>query len=122
MAFEITTALKSIKATASFASKQFTFVKIDSSGQLATPSSGGFAYGVIQDKPAANDPGSVAGPGSVTKIQCGGSFNPGDEVMSNSSGQAVAATSGSFILGVALAAGANNTVTEILFQPKGSKL
>ena len=119
MAYESITAPRSIKATATFASKQFTFVTIDSNGTLATPSAGGYAVGVIQDKPLAADPGSVCRPGDITKVQAGGSFNPGDSVMSDSSGKAVVATSGSYMLGVALAAGADGYDTTIIFQPKG---
>ncbi len=113
---------KSINATATFSAKQFTFVKIDTSGQLATPGSGAYAVGVIQDKPAAGDPGAVCYPGDITKVQCGGSFTAGQEVMTNSSGQAVVATSGSFVLGVALTAGTLNFLADIIFQPKASKL
>lgn len=122
MAYENIPSPRSINATATFATKQYTFVTIDSNGTLATPSAGGSAIGVIQDKPTASQPGAVCRPGDVTKVQAGGSFNPGDYVMTNSSGQAVVATSGSYILGIALAAGANGYDTTIIFQPRGSKL
>ncbi len=87
MAFELLRT-KSIKITASFASKQFTFVKIDTSGQLATPGNGAYAIGVIQDNPAnANDPGSVCYPGDITKITLGGTVTAGQELMSDGSGK-----------------------------------
>ncbi len=113
---------KSIVATATFAAKQFTFVKIDSSGQLASPSAGGPAIGVIQDKPIAADPGAVCYPGDITKIQCAGSFTAGQYVMTDSGGKAVVATSGSYVLGVALTAGSANFIATIIFQPLGAKL
>lgn len=114
---------KSINITASFASKQYTFVKIDSNGTLASPSAGGQAIGVIQDNPAtAGDPGAVCYPGDITKIRCNGSFNPGDLVMSTSGGLAVVAASGNFALGVALTAGSVGFLAEIIFQPLGAKL
>ena len=51
-----------------------------------------------------------------------GSFNPGDYLMSDANGKAVVATSGSYILGQALAAGADGAVISMLFHPRGSKL
>ena len=121
MAFEIVRT-KSINATATFASKQFTFVKIDTNGQLATPSAGGYAIGVVQDKPGAGSPGAVCFPGDITKVLCGGSFDPGDEVMTDGNGKAVVATSGSFVLGTALSSGANGSLATIIYQPKASTL
>lgn len=121
MAYEIVK-VKSIKATASFASKQFTFVKLDTSGQIATPSSGGYAIGVVQDKPGAGDPGAVCFPGDITKVICGGSFNAGGDVMSDGNGAAVAGTSGSYILGQALTAGVSGFLADIVYQPKASKM
>jgi hypothetical protein len=114
MAFEIVRT-KSINVTATFASKQYTFVTLDTNGQLATPSAGADAIGVIQDNPASG-PGAVCSPGDITKVKCGGSFDAGDYVTTDGSGLAVEATSGDHILGQALAAGALNAIATILFQ------
>jgi len=113
---------KSFNATATFAAKQFTFVKIDTSAQLATPAAGGYAIGVIQDKPAAGSPGAVCYPGDITNIQVGGVFAKGDDLCTDSSGYAVKATSGGFVLGIALSAGATGFLASMLYQPKASKL
>lgn len=111
---------KSIVATATFAAKQFTFVKLDASGTLATPGAGGYAIGVIQDTPIAGEPGAVCFPGDITKVHCGGAFSPGDDLATNASGYAVVATSGAYVLGQALVTGANTKIATILFQPKAS--
>ena len=113
---------KSIKCgTASLASYQYSFVKIDSSGLLALPSAGGYAVGVLQEKPTAGSPGSVCSPGNVTKVMCGaGGFNAGGDVATDASGYAVAATSGHYVLGIALEAGVNGFLATILYQPKAS--
>jgi len=121
MAYELVK-LKSIKATGSLAASQFCFVKIDTNGQLALPGAGAYAIGVLQDKPAANDPGAVCFPGDITKVQCGGTITAGQEVATDVNGKAVAAVSGNFVLGVALAAGASGSITDIIYQPKSSKL
>ena len=117
MAYELLKT-KSIKATATFASKQYTFVKLDTFGTLATPSAGGYAIGVIQDKPAAGDPGAVCYPGDITKVLVGtGGITAGGAVSSDGNGAAVAWTSGAFILGYALYAAAAGALGSIIYQP-----
>jgi hypothetical protein len=116
---------KSINAGQSYTYYQYTFVRIDSNGELAFPAAGGYAVGVIQDKPAHNDPGSVCFPGDITKVQCGGVFSPGDDVATDSLGRAVAAVSGDYCLGVALTAGVTGAwgrTAEIIYQPKASRM
>jgi hypothetical protein len=112
----------SIKATASLATKQFSFVKLDSNGQVVIGTSGAYCIGVLQDKPAAGDPASVCLPGNITKVFCGGSFNAGGDVASDTNGAAVAATSGAYVLGQAISAGVASFEAMIVFQPKGSKM
>lgn len=121
MAYEIVKT-KSIVATATFASKQFTFVKIDTNGQLATPSAGGYAIGVVQDKPLASSPGAVCFPGDITKVRAGGSFSKGDDIATDGSGKAVVATSGAYVLGVALSDGTDGYDATIIYQPKATKM
>jgi len=120
MAYEIIHGNKSLKATASLVANQFCFVTTDTNGQLVLVSAaGGYAVGVLQDKPGAGDPGFICGPGDITKVQCGGTFAAGGRVSANASGQAVAATSAAAYLGIALTAGSANGVADILFQPQG---
>lgn len=121
MAYELLKT-KSIKATASLAASQYCFVKLDTLGQLALASAGGYAIGVLQDKPLAADPGAVCFPGDITKVQCGGTFAAGQDVCADAAGKAVAATSGGFVLGQALTAGAAGAIADIIYQPKASKL
>ena len=130
MAYESIVRTKSIKATISMFNQQYRFVKIDSNGQIVLCGSGQHSIGVLQDKPGleggltniAGEPGSVCSPGDITKVACGGSFNAGGDIMSDANGNCVAATSGSFVLGVALTAGVNGFIADIIYQPKGSKL
>jgi hypothetical protein len=120
MATDIIHSSKSIRATASLVANQFCFVTLDTNGQLVlVAAAGGYAVGVLQDKPGAGDPGFVCGPGDLTKVQCGGTIAAGQRVSANATGQAVAATTGQPYLGIAQAAGAVNGITEILFQPQG---
>ncbi len=103
----------------SFVLKQFTFVTLDASATLSTPTAGAYAIGVIQDKPASGA-AQVCSPGDFSKVLCGGSFNAGDDVTTDGNGKAVEATSGDQILGKAMEAGALNKVVTILYQPQGA--
>jgi len=120
MAYENIHSSKSIKATASLVASQFCFVTLDANGQLVlVTTSAGNGIGVLQDKPGAGDPGFVCGPGDITKVQCGASFAAGARLMSNTTGQAVAATAAGPYMGWALTAGSAGGVADMLFQPDG---
>jgi hypothetical protein len=118
MAYELLKT-KSINITASFATKQYTFVKLDTNGTLATPSAGGMAIGVIQDNPnTAGNPGAVCFPGDITKVKVGtGGITAGGAVSTDGNGCAVAWTSGAMILGYALFAAAVGGLGSIIYQP-----
>ena len=120
MAFEIINSLRSFVSGFNALGPpryQFYFVSINSSGQLYRTTQGGMAIGVLQDTPRAAEPGGVCGPGSVTKVMCGGAFNAGDYVISDSQGRAVKATSGANFLGQALSAGVLGYLADIIYQP-----
>jgi hypothetical protein len=122
MAFEDIQSPRSILAGTSFAALQFTFVKLNGSGQLVSSAIGGNSIGVIQDKPAVGDPGSVCRPGDITKVQCSGTLVAGGNVSSDASGKAIPSVTGDYILGQALTAAVNGQVASVLFQPVGSKM
>jgi hypothetical protein len=109
---------KSIKATASLANNQFSFVKLDVNGQLVLASAGGSCVGVLQDKPGAGDPGAVCFPGDITKVLCGAAIPAGSAVASDGSGRAVVGTSGASALGYALTAStALGQIIDIVYKP-----
>jgi hypothetical protein len=118
--FEFIHSSKSLDSTDSLVANQFCFVTLDSLGQLVLlTTAGGNAIGVLQDKPGPGDPGFICGPGDITKMQFGGTVVAGQAVSSNALGQAVAATTGTPYLGIALGAGAAGGIGNILFQPSG---
>lgn len=121
MAFENQVANRSFIAAISFASLQFTFAKLNSSAQLAAPTLGGDAIGVVQDKPAAGDPGAVCRPGDITKVQCAATIAAGGYVSTDATGKAIPSVTNDYVLGIALAAGASGGLTTIVFQPRASK-
>lgn len=119
----------------SAAATQFKFLVLGSDGNLAVNAvAGGPCIGVLQDGPVGTS-GSPRGAafryGGITKIQCGGTFAPGDLLSSDGSGKAVKYTgatvftgtpytvSGSQVLGVALSNGSSGDVSSMIFNPSG---
>lgn len=105
MAWDSTLFTFSAPVSQSFASLQFTFVAINSSGNAVPPSGAGvFCDGVIQDdNPNTGVAASAIGYAGVSKVVSAGTVTAGDLVMTDSSGRAVTATSTNHILGRALA-------------------
>jgi hypothetical protein len=112
----------SVLASADLSASQFCFVTLNGSGQLALPSAGGDAIGVLQDKPdAAGRVGLVGlleGSGRL-KVVAGATLTPGQKVQSDASGHAIVAATGDRELGTVLVGGASGELVEI--QP-GSRM
>ena len=112
----------SVPAGQSFAGLQFTFVQINSSGQLVAPSAAGqLCDGVIQDdNPNIGFPSEMADLG-ISIVVAGAALNTGDLVSSDASGRAVTASGGQAILGRALgsSSSAGTLVPVLLFKMPG---
>lgn len=111
----------SVPANTDLSTKQYYIMTINSSGKLAVCNATTRPAGVLQDNPAAADrPGALQIEG-VTKVICGGSFNPGDNLVSDANGAAIVqATDTSARLGVAMEAGASGKLAPMLIQPTGA--
>jgi hypothetical protein len=110
----------SLEASADLSAKQFCFMSVNSSGQVAATGAGAIAQGVLQNDPAAaGRSASVAIAGKV-KVLCGAAVTRGGPVASTSTGTATNATTGNIILGTALETGASGRIIEILLQPRGA--
>lgn len=109
----------SLPASADLSGKQFCFMAVNSSAQLAAAGDGAVAYGVLQDKPdTAGTAGMIALPGSVTKIVVGTAIAAGDEVACDANGAAEPAeTADDVILGVCLVGAAAGGIGTIVFNP-----
>lgn len=106
-------------ANTDLSTKQYYFMVINSSGNLAVAGAGN-AQGVLQNKPAAAGRAGTLGIEGATKIFCGGTINPGDEVTSDASGKCVAAGSGERVLGICREAGTNGLIASILLLRSAS--
>lgn len=122
-----------LPANADLSSNQFYFVLVNSSGKVAlcTGAAGEGFFGVLQEKPSAAGRAAAVRYGGISKVVCGGTFNPGDYVTSDSSGKAVKYTkatvftgtpyivSGSQVYGLALEAGASGQDSSIIVLHQG---
>lgn len=82
---------------------QFTFVKVNGSGQIiGNTTSGGKVLGVLQNKPNTGEPADVMINGG-SKVIAGAAITAGADIMSDAAGKAItAATTGSTIAGTAM--------------------
>jgi hypothetical protein len=109
----------SLQAGADLSAKQYTFVKLNSSGKAVTCGDGERGIGVLQDKPTADKAASVA-TGGISRVTCSAAITNGAAVTSDTNGKAVAATTGKHIMGFAMETGANNRVISILIDRVGA--
>ena len=118
MAVEQAVQLITVPAGSDLSAKQFYFVDVNSSSQLAVCGTGLPGIGVLQDKPAAAArPGAVAISGKV-KVAVGGTVTAGQYVSADSTGRAVNAVSGDFAMGRAITgATVAGTIVEIVLLP-----
>lgn len=118
-AFEQSLRTVQIPVSQSFASLVYTFVQINSSGQLAPPSGvGQFCDGVIvDDNPNSGRPSPLATEG-IAIVTAGASLDEGDFVATDASGRAITAGDGMAILGRALgsSSAAGTLVPVLLFK------
>jgi len=123
MATERIDQLLSRLAASDLSALQFTFVVIDGSGNIEKNTvAGGWAVGVLQNKPIAGQIASVATSG-ITKIKAGATITADDKIMSTNAGAAdvavAAAPPGNFARGQALEGGASGEIITMLLEPTG---
>lgn len=123
MATDSNVALESFPASADLSASQDCFVKVDSNGRVELNSDGGLAIGVLGNKPTLLDQAAsvMTAHGRKVTVKAGDVITKGQSLASDSSGRAIpVATSGDYILGIALeaAAAANERIT-MLFAPNG---
>jgi hypothetical protein len=115
MAYEEKIQLVSLEANGDQSANQYKFMLLGASGIALNTVAGGPCVGVLQNKPAAGEVGAVA-VGGVAKVLAGGVITRGANVQSNASGVAIAAASGDFSQGTALATAASGDIIPVLLR------
>lgn len=105
-----------VPAGADLTGALFKFVQLNSSGQAILPgTAGNEVYGVVSEEAKSSATGSpvtvdLAG---IVKVVAGGTVATGARVMANTSGQAVTATTGLNVAGIARKGGASGEILEV---------
>ncbi len=101
---------------------QFRFVLIAGDGQVdVNTSAGGAVSGVLQNKPgAAGDAATVAIAG-VSKVIAGGTIDEGDLIQSDGSGDAIAASTADYVVGIAMTPAADTELCSVQLQIPGAQ-
>jgi hypothetical protein len=124
------------EAAADLSAKQYTFVKVDSSGKAAAAGTAGeVVVGVLQNKPSASGQAATVVVTGVSKVYAGGSIDEGDLIKTANDGQALAAVKGttntgdaggasdplvgSYVVGIALSAGGDGELVSVLLLHQG---
>jgi hypothetical protein len=105
-------------AGADLSALQYTFVTLNSAGQVVAPGAGAGVVGVLQNDPASGQAALVDIAG-ITKVVAGAAITTGARVMTTSAGKAITGTATNNLLGIALETGADTRVIRVLLQPTG---
>lgn len=107
-------------AGADLSAQQYRAVKVNTSGLAVLANATDLnQIGILQDKPAAGQAGSVRTEG-VTKARAGtGPINAGDRVTSDANGSLIVATTGRQVMGVALTGAATGDIFTVLLSERG---
>jgi hypothetical protein len=111
----------SVPASGDLSSSQFSLVKINTSGQLAVGATRGErVHGVLLDDPAAAGRAGVLCYQGVAQVTCGATFEEGDPLTTNASGQAIKADrAGDIVFGTALEPGASGARASVIVGVAG---
>lgn len=106
-----------VVAGADLSSSQFKFVESNSSGTATVCNSAGeYALGVLQNDPTSGNAATIATSG-ISKVVLGGTVAINDQISTDASGRAIAATTGHKILGIAIKGGAVGEIGSVLLRP-----
>ena len=108
----------SLIAGADLSALQFTFVTLNSSGQVVgVTAEGGDAIGVLLNKPTSGQAAEVHPMVGIQKVVAGADLTPGTKVKSDATGKAILATAAStdHVLGTLVGdPGASGEIVEVL--------
>lgn len=99
-------------AGADLSARQYTFVKLNSSGQIVACVAGDPGHS-LQNTPASGEAGTVDLVG-ISKVTLGANVNAGQPIASDINGKAIVAVTTNFINGEALATGVSGDVIPFL--------
>lgn len=106
-------------ASADLSAHQYKIVKESATGVAVASATDLNQVGVLQDKPTAAGQACNVRWTGLSKVRYGGTVARGDRLTSDANGNAIVATTGKLILGIATVAGVSGDVGTILINPRG---
>jgi hypothetical protein len=113
-------ALVAAKIATNLTGDQFRYVTLNESSELELCASGAAGYVLVEDG-AVGDFGTIVVGTERQKVLCKGAIKVGDLLMADSTGEAIKATTGKYILGIAREEGTSGAVIESLTVPPVTK-
>lgn len=125
MAIELNTGqdIGFMTAAADLSAKQYFIVDVTADKQVNLASSAGQAVmGVLQNDPISGA-AAIVRTGGVSKVEVGtGGLSAGDLVQANANGEAIAAATGDYTVGMCLIGAAAGEVATILVSPSAGQV
>ena len=119
-AYEETLKTISRPAASDLSAKEYYFVTVDSSGNLAASVPGDRPLGILQDKPAAAGRAGRVAISGVSKVVLGGTVTAGDAMGFDTNGAGVTLASGdSDSVGICVVGGNSGDVGSVVLQMRG---
>lgn len=117
MAIEQNLVTITVVAGADLSSSQFKFVESNSSGTATVCNAAGeYVLGVLQNDPTSGQAATVATSG-ISKVVLGGTVAINDQISTDASGRAIAATTGHKIVGIARKGGSVGEIGSVFLRP-----
>ena len=103
-------------AGADLSSSQYYLTKLDNNGNVVLATADAVVIGSLQNKPKAGEAATIA-IGETVKVVAGGDVAIGDLIVSDESGKGITRITEHNIFGIALEAGSDGSVIEVLVRP-----
>jgi hypothetical protein len=104
-----------LAAGSDLSTKQYHVVKLDAQGKAVLAGAGELSLGILQNDPSEGQACDIAVDG-VSKAKAGASITLGSLLSANANGQVVPATSGDYVIGIALEAASSGDIVSVLIR------
>jgi len=105
-----------LNAGADLSSSQYYLTKLDTNGNTVLATADAVVIGSLQNKPKSGEAATIA-IGETVKVVAGGTVAIGDSIVANANGKGITRTTEHNIFGIALEAGSDGSVIEVLVRP-----
>ena len=122
MSWESPGKLITLAAGADLSTSQFTFVSVDANGAAVAASTGGSAFGVLQNKPTLGQAASIMVNGVSKMIVAGSTLSAGDVVGVGANARPAPLAAGNYAVGRVVfgSSGSTGRILSVSIEPIGT--